>query len=63
MTAIATTSTATSCASPGAKADAPPGFDFDGDDNVVDVYLGYLRKKVGKRRVENVRGVGFRVPS
>ena len=37
------------------------GFDFDGDANVVDVYLGYLRKKVGKQRIENVRGVGFRV--
>lgn len=37
------------------------GMEFDGDPNVVDVYIGYLRKKLGKSRVENVRGVGFRV--
>ncbi len=37
------------------------GMDFDGDPNVVDVYLGYLRKKLGKERIENLRGVGFRV--
>ncbi len=37
------------------------GMDFDGDPNVVDVYIGYLRKKLGKDRIENVRRVGFRV--
>lgn len=37
------------------------GLDFDGDPNIVDVYVGYLRKKLGKRRIENLRGVGFRV--
>lgn len=37
------------------------GFDFDGDPNVVDVYLGYLRRKLGRQRIENVRGVGYRV--
>ncbi len=37
------------------------GFDFDGDPNVVDVYIGYLRKKLGKERIENVRSAGFRL--
>ena len=37
------------------------GMNFDGDPNVVDVYLGYLRKKLGKEQIENLRGVGFRV--
>jgi len=39
------------------------GMDFDGDNNVVDVYIGYLRKKLGKERIENIRSVGFRVRS
>ena len=29
--------------------------------NVVDVYVGYLRRKVGPGVIETVRGVGFRV--
>ncbi len=37
------------------------GLDFDGDPNVVDVYLGYLRRKIGKDRIENLRGVGYRL--
>ena len=37
------------------------GFDFDGDTNVVDVYIGYLRKKVGRSHIENRRGIGYRV--
>ncbi|HEV3478077.1 MAG TPA: response regulator transcription factor [Gaiellaceae bacterium] len=36
------------------------GYDFDPGSNVVDVYLGYLRKKLGKERVVNVRGKGYR---
>jgi DNA-binding response OmpR family regulator len=28
--------------------------------NVVDVYVGYLRRKIGSERIETVRGVGFR---
>jgi DNA-binding response OmpR family regulator len=39
------------------------GYDFDVDTNVVDVFIGYLRKKLeadGKKRIiETVRGVGF----
>ncbi len=41
--------------------DAVWGLDFDGDPNVVDVYLGYLRNKVGSQRIENVHGLGYRV--
>lgn len=37
------------------------GMDFDGDPNVADVYLGYLRNKLDKATIENVRGLGFRV--
>jgi two-component system OmpR family response regulator len=33
-----------------------------GDDaNVVEVYVGYLRRKLGRDRIETVRGVGYRV--
>ncbi|MEM7339975.1 MAG: response regulator transcription factor [Actinomycetota bacterium] len=37
------------------------GVEFEGDPNVVDVYIGYLRRKLGRDRIETVRGVGFRV--
>jgi two-component system, OmpR family, copper resistance phosphate regulon response regulator CusR len=37
------------------------GYDFDPGSNVVDVYVGYLRKKVGKDRIESVRGMGYRL--
>jgi two-component system, OmpR family, copper resistance phosphate regulon response regulator CusR len=36
------------------------GYDFDPGSNVVDVYVGYLRKKLGARLVTTVRGVGYR---
>jgi two-component system OmpR family response regulator len=29
--------------------------------NVVEVYVGYLRRKLGRERVETVRGVGYRI--
>jgi DNA-binding response OmpR family regulator len=29
--------------------------------NIVDVYVGHLRKKLGKERIESVRGVGYRL--
>ena len=33
-----------------------------GDDaNVVEVYVGYLRRKLGRARIETVRGVGYRL--
>ena len=37
------------------------GIDFDGASNVVDVYLSYLRQKIGKDHFETVRGMGYRL--
>ena len=41
------------------------GPSFDGDPNVVEVYVGYLRRKIdqpfGRRTLETVRGVGYRL--
>jgi DNA-binding response OmpR family regulator len=37
------------------------GFDFDPGSNVVDVYVGYLRKKIGAARIVTVRGMGYRL--
>jgi DNA-binding response OmpR family regulator len=38
---------------------------FDGDDNLVEVYVGYLRRKIdqpyGRHALETVRGVGYRL--
>jgi two-component system OmpR family response regulator len=40
-------------------------FAYEGDSNVVDVYVRYLRQKVdrpfGRRSIETVRGVGYRL--
>jgi DNA-binding response OmpR family regulator len=36
------------------------GYDYDPGSNVVDVYVGYLRRKLGGWRFETVRGVGYR---
>ena len=40
-------------------------FAYDGGSNVVDVYLGYLRRKIdlpfGRSDLETVRGVGYRL--
>jgi DNA-binding response OmpR family regulator len=36
------------------------GFDFDPGSNVVDVYVGYLRKKFGADAISTVRGMGYR---
>ena len=42
-------------------------FAYDGDSNVVDVYIRYLREKVdrpfGRRSIETVRGSGYRLRS
>ena len=39
------------------------GYDFGGDDNVLEVYVGYLRKKLEmgghKRLIHTVRGIGY----
>jgi two-component system, OmpR family, copper resistance phosphate regulon response regulator CusR len=37
------------------------GYDFDPGSNVVEVYVGYLRRKLGKERIETVRGAGYRL--
>ncbi|GAA3609333.1 MULTISPECIES: response regulator transcription factor [Nonomuraea] len=37
------------------------GFDFDPGSNVVDVYVRYLRRKIGAERIETVRGTGYRM--
>jgi DNA-binding response OmpR family regulator len=36
------------------------GIDFDPGSNVVDVYVRYLRAKLGPDRIETVRGQGYR---
>ena len=37
------------------------GLDFDPGSNVVDVYVRYLRAKLGADRIETVRGMGYRL--
>jgi DNA-binding response OmpR family regulator len=37
------------------------GYDFDPGSNVVDVYVRYLRRKIGADRIETVRGSGYRL--
>jgi DNA-binding response OmpR family regulator len=39
------------------------GYDFDPGSNVVEVYVRYLRRKLGDAVVETVRGMGYRLPS
>ena len=40
-------------------------FAYDGDSNIVDVYVGYLRRKIdrpfGRHSIETVRGAGYRL--
>jgi DNA-binding response OmpR family regulator len=37
------------------------GYDHDGGTNVVDVYIGYLRRKLGHDSIQTVRGMGYRL--
>ena len=41
------------------------GFDFDGDENIVEVYVGYLRTKIdrpfGRASLQTVRTLGYRL--
>jgi DNA-binding response OmpR family regulator len=37
------------------------GYDYDPGTNIVDVYIGYLRKRLGIYAIETVRGVGYRL--
>jgi DNA-binding response OmpR family regulator len=45
--------------------DAVWGFDFEGDPNVLEVYVGYLRRKIdkpfGRQSLRTVRGLGYQV--
>lgn len=36
------------------------GYDFDPGSNVVEVYVGYLRRKLGSEHISTVRGMGYR---
>ena len=37
------------------------GYDFDPGSNVVEVYVRYLRRKLGEGAIETVRGMGYRL--
>jgi two-component system, OmpR family, response regulator len=42
------------------------GYDFEGEDNIVEVYIRYLRDKLGDRDhklIQTVRGAGYRLVS
>jgi DNA-binding response OmpR family regulator len=39
------------------------GLDFDPGSNVVDVYVRYLRRKIGAGHLRTVRGMGYRFTS
>ena len=36
-------------------------YDFDPGTNIVDVYVGYLRRKIGGEVLQTVRGAGYRL--
>jgi len=42
-------------------------YDFDGDPNIIEVYIGRLRRKIdepfGRQTIETVRGAGYRLVS
>jgi two-component system response regulator QseB len=37
------------------------GYDYDPGSNIVEVYIGYLRRKIGTDAIETVRGMGYRL--
>ena len=39
------------------------GYDYAPGSNIVDVYVGYLRKKLGNDVIETARGMGYRMRS
>ena len=39
------------------------GYDRDPGTNVVEVYVGYLRRKLGERAITTLRGMGYRLGS
>ena len=39
------------------------GYDYDPGSNIVDVYVGYLRKKLGSELIQTRRGMGYHLES
>jgi two-component system, OmpR family, copper resistance phosphate regulon response regulator CusR len=37
------------------------GYDYEPESNIVEVYVGYLRRKLGPGRISTVRGMGYRL--
>jgi DNA-binding response OmpR family regulator len=37
------------------------GYDYDPGTNIVNVYVGHLRRKLGENTIETVRGMGYRL--
>jgi DNA-binding response OmpR family regulator len=37
------------------------GYDYDPGTNIVNVYVGHLRRKLGEGFIETVRGIGYRL--
>lgn len=37
------------------------GYDYDPGSNIVNVYVGYLRKKLGEDAITTIRGMGYRL--
>jgi DNA-binding response OmpR family regulator len=37
------------------------GYDYDPGTNIVNVYVGHLRKKLGDDSIETIRGIGYRL--
>ena len=37
------------------------GYNYDPGSNIVDVYVGYLRRKLGDKTITTVRGLGYRL--
>ena len=37
------------------------GHDYDAGSKILDVYVGYLRRKLGPDRLETVAGMGYRL--
>ena len=37
------------------------GYDFSGEEKIVNVHIMYLRRKLGAKLIETVRGVGYRL--
>ncbi|MGH2681568.1 MAG: response regulator transcription factor [Actinomycetota bacterium] len=37
------------------------GYHYDPGSNIVDVYVGYLRRKLGEKTITTVRGLGYRL--